>query len=115
MTSLVHALIPRTLLAGNQSQCLQFGRLPAHRGMVAPHLFGEIDDAQRAGRADPHQQREQGAVDRYARLLDQDVAPSARLFSEVHQVEQMPQRERIRIMCMMHPLQSSARALDMRA
>jgi hypothetical protein len=101
---LADALITRVLLAGNQSQAFELGRLATDRRMIAPHLFGEFDDTKRTRRTDPHEQWKQGAVERYAGFPQQNIV-LPRTVQKTHKVEQGT-GQFIIIMCIVHALQS---------
>ncbi len=106
---LAHTLIAHRLPARDQPKFRELGRLPADSRMVASHLFRKLDHAQRAGRTDPDEEREQGAIDRHTGFMQQDVV----LPGTVQHANQIEQRrgEAVRIICIMHALHSSRRLL----
>ena len=64
------AAIGRSGLTFDKAEALQFGDLPADRGVVAPNSAGEIDDPDWAAPLDDDKQGEQGAIERNAGFPD---------------------------------------------
>lgn len=84
----------------NQGKALQLGELAADSGVVAPGMVGELRHAERPQGAKPHQQRKQGAVETYARFLQQRVV-ALRAVEKAEQIDQGG-AEHVDILCILH-------------
>ena len=100
-------------LPGHEAEPFQPGDLPADRRMVAARLPGQLDDADRPGPRDPHQQGKQRPVERDPCLPQQHLV-LARAVQGAHQIDQRP-CEQIEIMCIMHGLRPSGSNVELRA